>query len=163
MHRRIRLAPLVHVAALAACGVLLLAARGDLVSAAEDLPPEVEIDRDSLARDLRPRPDDDTVDTALVFTNLGTGHRVAKCIGFDEWGRAVGRVRFRIPSRGLRYVLASDLSQGADFVGRVNCKADGRVFGSGFLLGAQLTDVPALNHHRGFQSSQIDFPVVATF
>jgi hypothetical protein len=59
----------------------------------------------------------------LVFTNLGNRPTSVKCVGFDKNGTPIGRTATRIPPLGVRYVLASDISNGLDFVARSSARA----------------------------------------
>lgn len=126
--------------------------------------PSVEIGRDgeTLTDTLRPHPDRDIVDTALVFTNLRSRNTIMNCTAFGPRGSVIGRFRVRVPENGLRFVLASDVSNGGDFIGSARCLSIGDVAGSAFLLGPQLTDMQ-VRQHRGPQGVWITFPVVATY
>ena len=124
----------------------------------------VEIARevDTLPEEIEPKPDDpDFADTALVFTNMGRRTAWVKCVGFNKNGAPVGRTRTRIPPLGLRYVLASDISDGADFVGQVQCSPLGQVVGSVVFIGPAVTDLPVRNGRIGH--SRIRFPLVAHY
>lgn len=152
---------------LAAGGALLVAPLAHALepASAEALDEGIEITRDaaSLTEEMRPRPvDRDVADTALVFTNLGGADRKVVCVGFDGNGRAVGRAWVKLPRRGLRYVLASDLSNGADFVGSAHCLTSGHVSGSVVFLGPDLTDL-RVEQKRNRRRGRIRFPVVATY
>lgn len=124
--------------------------------------PEIVRDAESLTHELRPRPVDDVdiADTALVFTNKGDDARVL-CVGFDKQGETVGRAWLSVPRLGLRYMLASDLSHGADFLGHVQCRTRGSIKGSSVLLGPGITDLPVLQIERG--SGRMTFLLVATY
>jgi hypothetical protein len=130
---------------------------------------EVEIDReiDTLPDDIEHPSDPDVADTALVFTNLGRHRAAVKCVGFDKNGTPIGRTTTRIPAMGVRYVLASDISNGVDFIGQVQCARHGRVIGSVIFIGPGITDLPVLNRlNRGNQHSsrnRIQFPLVAHY
>ena len=108
------------------------------------------------------------IDTALVFSNPHAVAVKAVCRGFDADGGSVGEISTEVPARGLRYVLASDLSIRTPFLGSVNCLLGSVMNASGFLLGgaAGVTDVPA--HVRIPARKDRDktivarFPVVAT-
>ena len=89
-----------------------------------------------------PRPDVDVADTAVVLTNLAYERAVATCAAFDQGGNLLGRARVRIPRMGLRWLLASDLSDDADFVGSAHCFVTGRVAGTAVFLGPGITDLP---------------------
>lgn len=99
---------------------------------------EVVVERDGA--ELRERvahPDVDAFDTAFVFSNRSPVRAAVMCRGFDHAGSPVGRLRVVVPADGLRFALASDLGDGADFLGRVDCVTGNvRVIGSAFLLGA---------------------------
>jgi hypothetical protein len=123
---------------------------------------EVVRDTARLTDELRPRPHDDVdvADTAMTFTNL-TGHNTrVLCAGFNKNGRVIGRKWLRVPRLGLRYLLASDLSRDADFVGHVQCAARAGVIGSAVFLGPDITDLPAINPDG---PGRIRFPLVATY
>ncbi len=125
----------------------------------------VEVERDGvqLHDQIRDhRPDLDTVDTALVFTAVRSRRTVVKCTGYDDNGHVVGAVRLRVPGRGLRYVLASDISHGRDFVGSVVCKTSGKILPSAVLLGRGITDL-GVEQAEGDYSVIIRFPLVVTF
>ncbi|MEE2679881.1 MAG: hypothetical protein VX546_14965 [Myxococcota bacterium] len=138
-------------------------------AAAEDLldtgDAGVEISRDAsdLPREFQPRPpeDADVADTALVFTNEGVTPMRVRCVGFNKNGRIVGRAWVGVPKLGLRYLLASDLSNGRDFVGQVQCAAPPQIRGSAVLLGQNVTDLPVVQ--TGDTFGRLRFPVVATY
>lgn len=151
--------------------LLSLAAAWPLGASAQELDlalepgaPVLEIDRDGLDfRRVAPRPTDPplTYDTALVFSNTARAGARVICKGFDDRGRPVGRAATFVPGLGLRYLLASDLSDGDAVLGQVQCATHGRVVGSAFLLGgsAGITGAPAKQaDHDG--AIRIRFPVV---
>jgi hypothetical protein len=118
-----------------------------LAAAQENASPEgVEVARDAeqLQEVLRPPPDIDFTDTALVFTNPTGRVGYVTCAGYNANGRAVGRIWLKVPANGLRFALASDLSGDVDFIGSAGCWAWPSVVGSAFLLrpGA-ITDLPS--------------------
>ncbi len=131
---------------------------------AVDPGPMIERDAADLAVDLAPRDvDRDVADTALVFTNLGDDARVL-CVGFDKAGDPVGRAWVKVPRLGLRYLLASDLSNGADFVGHVQCASPGTVRGSAVFLGAGFSDLTVEQPRRPTpRLSRMRFLLVATY
>ena len=134
------------------------------LSAELDAIEEVEVAReiDTLPDAIEPQPDDPNLaDTALVFTNMSRRTSWVKCVGFNKNGRPVGRTSTDIPPLGLRYVLASDISNGVDFVGQVQCKPMGRVVGSVVFIGPDLTDLPVRNGRIG--KSRIRFPLAAYY
>ena len=124
----------------------------------------VEISRelDTLPEELESDPAaPDLADTALVFTNMSRRSAWVKCVGFDENGEPVGRTSTRVPPLGLRYVLASDISNGERFIGQVQCKRKGPLVGSVVFIGPSITDLPVRNGNLG--KSRIRFPLVAHY
>lgn len=107
--------------------------------------------------------DADVADTALVFTNGGGNRAGVWCRAHDTDGNVVGRADTYVPSNGLRYLRASDLSGGVDFVGSAVCKARGRVEGSVvFLAPSAITSLRVKQHvRRGV--THIRFPVIASY
>lgn len=85
----------------------------------------IEIERDgvALATELDVRPDDrDFTDTAIVASAVGRGALVV-CQAYNANGRFLGSAAMRVPANGLRYLRASDLANGVDYVGQVRCKS----------------------------------------
>ncbi|MEE3329430.1 MAG: hypothetical protein VX246_01060 [Myxococcota bacterium] len=128
---------------------------------------EVEIDRDAdTLRDvIRPRPKDvDVADTVLVFTNTGTQPARVGCAAYDRSGMAIGRARLVVPGNGLKFMTASDLSDGRDFIGQVVCSTQEHVLPSGIFLGPE-TEIENLNVRVGEHDyrTRIRFPLVATY
>ena len=124
---------------------------------------EVEIDRDpdTLRDEIRPRPDDvDFVDTVLVFSNVQRGRRLVRCVAYDRSGAVVGRARTYVQSLGLKFMLASDLSNGRDFIGHVTCTSRGYLLPSAVLVGHQIEN---LNVRGNGVGGRILFPLVATY
>jgi hypothetical protein len=117
---------------------------------------------DTLPDEIEPTPEDsDVADTALVFTNMSRSTSAVQCVAFNKNGRPIGRTRTVVPPLGLRYVLASDMSNGVDFVGQVQCAPRGRVIGSVVFIGPAVTDLPVRNGKLG--KSRIRFPLVAHY
>jgi hypothetical protein len=147
----------------ALAGFLLLApavAAQSLASA--DIGSEIVRDADTLRDELRPRPVDepDVADTALIFTNLSGNAARVLCVAFDRNGEPVGRRWLSVPKLGLRFVLASDFSDGRDFVGHAQCSVPARMKGSAIFLGPDITN---LNVIQPWRAGRIRFPVVATY
>jgi hypothetical protein len=111
---------------------------------------------------LSPPPDRDSVDTAIVFSNDLNRPAHVGCVGFDGDGQFVGHAWLRVPARGLRFVLASDLSSGSDFIGSVRCWTPGRaIIGSAFLLGpSAVTDLPIAPPRAAWQSLRVEAEAV---
>jgi hypothetical protein len=133
-----------------------------------DLASDKDVSRDGgdLTVDVRVAVDRDTdvADTALVFTNTGDAAARVVCRAFDKNGQALGsRTGASVPARGLRYLRASDLSDGADFVGSAICAAGGPMLASGiFLAPGAMTDLDVHQRERR-KHSRIRFPLVATY
>jgi hypothetical protein len=130
----------------------------------------IEIERDAvtLQDELRVRDiDRDVADTALVFTNLGNTDGYAHCMAFDGDGRRIGRARVKLPALGVRYLLASDISRGRDFIGHAQCGAAVTVKGTAIFLGPGLTDLPSMQPSIQPAATalygRIRFPLVATY
>ena len=83
-------------------------------------------------------------DTALVLTSRDDSDRRVVCTAFDEDGRVVGRGSVRVPARGIRHALASEIGSGPPLLASVVCKSRGRVSGTAYLLGgaAGVTSLP---------------------
>lgn len=154
------------IAALAAAFTLFLAqgslAQADLLTEADAS--VIEIDRDGLDfRRIAPKPTDPPLvyDSALVFSNTGREGARVICKGFDDAGRPVGRAATFVPGLGLRYLLASDFTNGNAVLGQVQCATKGRVAGSAFLLGgaAGITQLPAQQGDSD-GAIRVRFPVV---
>ena len=96
------------------------------------------------------------IDTAMALTNTRTGTAVAVCTGFDDEGRRLGRVRVKIPAKGVRWFLASDFARGRGFIGHVKCQTEGHLLGSAVLLGAGTTDLRVVQG-EGDRAANIDF------
>jgi hypothetical protein len=143
-----------------ACAALIAPAASAQTSL-ED-PPEISRDVRDLPGDVRPDPDVDSADTALVFTNFSPGRRTADCVGYDADGRAVGRIWVKIPPRGTRYARASDLADGLDFIGHVICGVRSDVVGSVVFVGAGITDLGVIQV-PGEGYGRMRFPLVASF
>ncbi len=126
--------------------------------------PEIEVDRttDQLRDVIRPVPDPDSTNTALVFNNPRRFDTWVYCVAYDGNGQPVGRARLRVPGNGVRFVFASDMADGRDFVGSAACASRSRVIPSAFIVGGGLTDARAVVNH-GWDHTRIRFPVVATF
>jgi len=127
--------------------------------------PEIDVERDgdALRDEIRPRPvDTDIADTALIFTNQSADVVHVKCLARDQGGSVIGRTVTRVPANGLRYVRASDFSDGRDFVGHADCKSNGRVTATAMLFGAEISDLPTTSRRRG-RGMVHDFSLIATY
>ena len=145
-------------------GILSLCLVAGTATAQDDTEaPLIDRGADELSDAVDVRPDDiDFVDTALVFSNATDVDASVVCIGYDADGNAVGTAMASPPANGLRFLFASDLSGGADFAGRVACKARGRVSGTAILLGPSgVSDLPS-NSVRKRRATAMGFPVVVT-
>jgi hypothetical protein len=107
--------------------------------------------------------DTDVANTALVFNNSGRIATVVYCTAYAGNGDVLGRGKTRVPARGVRYLRASDLSDGVDFVGSAVCKARGRVTATAvFLAPGAITDIDVKQHKRG-RSTRMRFPLIASY
>ena len=127
--------------------------------------PEVDLSRDAfeLRDEIRVRPADvDVADTAIIFTSHARRTVDVKCIARDHDGNVVGRTRTQVPPRGLRYIRASDFSEGRDFVGHAECKSNRRVTANAVFFGVEITDLFSHSKRRG-RAMYHRFPVIATY
>lgn len=116
----------------------------------------VEI-KDAIARDT------DLSNTVLVFNNAGRRTTYVHCAAYNGNGRVLGRRIARVPAQGVRYLRASDLSNGVDFVGSVICKAREHVVASAiFLTPGAITNLEVVQK-RSRRATRIRFPLVASF
>jgi hypothetical protein len=107
--------------------------------------------------------DTDVANTALVFNNSGRIATVVYCTAYAGNGDVLGRGKTRVPARGVRYLRASDLSDGVDFVGSAVCKARGRVTATAvFLAPGAITDIDVKQSKRG-RSTRMRFPLIASY
>jgi len=151
-------------------GALMTIAIAAPVAAAETQPieqiavAEVEVNRsaDELQAVLRPHPDLDIVNTVLVFNNALRATAVVRCVAFGPNGRPLGRVKLKVPGNGLRFILASDLANGRDFIGSARCSARGKIVPSAFIVGRGLTDTPAKSR-LDWPGTRMRFPAVVTY
>ena len=111
---------------------------------------------------LKRRPDVDVIDTALIFNNPRRHQTLVACVGYNANGRALGRAYTVVPANGVRFLRASDISNGRDFLGSAECKARARVIPSSFVVGVGFSDAPA-RIVNGWDNSTIRFPVVASY
>ena len=123
----------------------------------------VEGELDTLPDDIRPPDDLDSADTVLLFTNIGNQPAMVKCVAFDRNGTPIGRTATRVPALGLRYVTASDISDGLDFIGQVQCARRGQIVGSVVFIGPGFTDLPVMNRSNGGGKGRIRFPLVVHY
>jgi hypothetical protein len=131
-------------------------------SAQEVDPPDVAHD-EALLEELLVEPVEPPVsDTALVFSNLSDFELRVVCRARDAQGLPVGHAGVRVPAHGVRFLLASDFSEGEPFLGQVHCLSPRGIRGSGFARTANgVTDVPSPEAKAG-RGLLIHFPVVVT-
>lgn len=123
---------------------------------------EVIRDATELQAMLKKAPDVDVVDTALVFNNPRNHKTLVACVGYNANGRALGRAYTVVPANGVRFIRASDISNGRDFLGSASCKARSRLIPASFIVGVGFSDAPARVVH-GWDASSMRFPVVASY
>jgi len=107
--------------------------------------------------------DTDVANTALVFNN--TTHEAASviCRAYGANGELLGRRIARVPARGVRYLRASDLSSGADFVGSAVCASRSRVAATAvFLAPGSITNLDVIQAGP-WDAHNIRFPLIATY
>ncbi len=128
---------------------------------------EIEVNRDAnelsdlLSGAALPKPHVASIlDTALVFTSVHGSETTAYCHANDKNGVTLGRVRVRIPAKGIRFILSSDIVEARGFVGSVVCSAAGYVLGTEVMLGVVTTDIPVHQDYRAGVSNLL-FPVTA--
>ncbi len=101
--------------------------------------------------------------TALVFNNASPRDTLVVCVAYDANGDVLGRKAAKVPARGVRYLRASDLSDGADFVGSAICRARGYVVSSAvFLAPGAITKLDVVTR-KGKRSTRARFPLIATY
>ena len=128
---------------------------------------EVRVERtaDELRSDVSDavRHDIDTTDTALIFNAPGPNRAIVYCRSFDQDGRTLGRTATKIPARGLRYIRASDLANGHDFIGSAFCQAHGDVVASAvFIAPGAITNL-TVEQAAVAGRARIQFPIVASY
>lgn len=141
-----------------AAASLLAAAAG----AQEIDPPDVTHQESELEAVLEDPVAAPHVNTALVFSSLADVELRVVCRARNAAGEAIGHAAVRVPAHGVRFLLASDFSDGAPFLGQVRCLSPRGIRGSGFARSANgVTDVPSPELKAG-RGLLIHFPVVAT-
>jgi hypothetical protein len=131
-------------------------------SAQEVDPPDVLHDDSELEEMLQEPVAAPHVNTALVFSSLADVELRVVCRARNAQGEAIGHAALRVPAHGVRFLLASDFSDGAPFLGQVRCLSPRGIRGSGFARSANgVTDVPS-PEHKAKRGHLIHFPVVAT-
>ena len=128
----------------------------------DDVGFEVTRSESDLQEMLKMERDVDFIDTALVFNNPRGSRTLVACVGYNANGRALGRAYIVVPPNGVRFMRASDISGGRDFLGSAQCKARGRVIPSSFIVGVGFSDAPARVVH-GWDDTAIRFPIVASY
>ncbi len=107
--------------------------------------------------------DTDSTNTALVFNNTTNQDAIVFCTAYGANGRLLGRKIAKLPARGTRYLRASDLSNGADFVGSALCSSRARVAGSAvFLAPGAITNLDVIQAGP-WDSNRIRFPLIASY
>jgi len=148
--------------ALLATGLLLITSPATAQSLAswDDSRDEAQLKldvREAIERDT------DVANTALVFNNTSSTEAIVRCAAYGANGRVLGRRRAVVPAKGLRYLRASDLSNGKDFVGSAVCTARNRLAASAvFLAPGAMTNLDVIQAGP-WDSTSIRFPLVATY
>ena len=126
---------------------------------------EVEIDRDTddLRHEIRPRPTDvDIADTLLVFSNSGPEPAEVRCVAWLRDGTPFARAYVMVPGSGVKFMAASDISGGKDFIGQVTCHTQQHVVPSAIFLGPQIENLNVRVTGHDVRT-RIRFPLVATY
>lgn len=128
--------------------------------------PGIEVSRDAVAVNdvLTRRPvDPDFINTAIVLTDSGARPSVTYCVAYNHQGQPIGRAHTKTPGNGVRVILASDLTHGLDFVGKVRCRSRDRVQGTAFIVGPgnNITDT-AVKNLQDRAGSLISIPVAVS-
>jgi hypothetical protein len=146
----------------ASTALLLLAgaASAQTVTSRDDSRGETELRaevRDAVDRDT------DVANTALVFNNTSPNETTVICTAYGANGQFLGRKMARVPARGVRYLRASDLSGGVDFVGSALCASRARVAASAvFLAPGSISNLDVIQAGP-WDSHNIRFPLIATY
>ena len=155
------------VAATAACSLSIANAQTLVNAGAETIDeknPGVEITRNALELNdmISVRPvDRDFINTALVLTDRGGRPSVTYCVAYNANGNAIGRGFTKTAGNGVSIVLASDLTNGRDFLGKIRCKSRDHVSGTAFIIGPDFTDTRVHNAHDR-AGSLISVPVAVS-
>ena len=155
---------------LATAALLLLVPGAAQAQEANEVPDLVLMEREApeLADrlDMPPDRDPDLADTALVITNLGNRRIAVRCWAFNGNGKPIGRTGMTVPALGVRWILASDLSNDRDFIGSAHCYVTGPAKGTAVFLGPGITDLPAGPIPESLISAtgqRVVFPLVAHY
>ncbi len=150
-----------------ATGMMLLAPTG--YALAQDIGvtstvQEFDGNADVLRDQIRPRPDQDVVNSALIFTNPTNRASAVKCVVRNHRGNVVGRGWTKIAPQGVSLLSAAALSGGLDFIGSARCKARGPMVGQVVAIGGGLTDLKVEQRYdKRANVSNYLFPLVATY
>ncbi|MFK7897151.1 MAG: hypothetical protein AB8G23_14995 [Myxococcota bacterium] len=107
--------------------------------------------------------DTDVANTALVFNNVTRSDSYVVCTAYDGDGKDLGTRRAYVPRRGVRYLRASDLSGGVDFVGSALCTSRHRMVASAVFLGpGAVTNLDVIQPGT-YDATRIRFPLIATY
>jgi len=134
-----------------------------LAAGAQEIDPPDVVHEEALLEELLVEPvDAPNLNTALVFSSLADVELRVVCRARNAQGQPIGHAGVRVPAQGVRFLLASDFSDGEPFLGQVRCLSPRGIRGSGFARSANgVTDVPSPELKAG-RGLLIHFPVVAT-
>lgn len=143
-----------------AIGLFASSAAAQIVDLRDDSRDEAQLKLEVRAAVER---DTDVANTALVFNNATNEATAVFCTAYSADGRVLGRKTARIPARGLRYLRASDLSGGADFIGSAVCSTRARIAASAvFLAPGAVTSLDVIQMGP-WDDTKMRFPLVATY
>lgn len=149
--------------------IVVLAVSSILAGAGLTQAQEAEIDDARGAAELRAEVKDaverdvDTANTALVFNNVTRSNSYVVCTAYDGNGNALGTKRAYVPKRGVKYLRASDLSNGVDFVGSAVCTSRARMAASAVFLGPGAITSLDVIQPGSWDATRIRFPLIATY
>lgn len=129
----------------------------------------VEIDEARGAEELRAEMRDaaagdvDTTNTALLFNNVTRINSYVVCTAYDGNGNVLGTKRAYVPKRGVKYLRASDFSNGADFVGSAVCTSRERMAASAVLLAPGAITQLDVIQPDAWDLTRIRFALIATY
>ena len=149
--------------------IVFLAVSSVLAGAGLAQAQDAEIDNARGAAELRAEVKDaverdvDTANTALVFNNVTRSDSYVVCTAYDGNGNNLGTKRAYVPKRGVKYLRASDLSNGVDFVGSAVCTSRARMAASAVFLGpGTITNLDVIQPGT-WDATRIRFPLIATY
>ena len=75
----------------------------------------------------------------------------------------IGRTATAVPANGLRYIRASDLANGRDFIGSARCWTGGDIIATAVFLAPGAVTSLDVEQHRHPLKGRVRFPLVASY